>query len=660
MRVRSRRRGVRLQMAVVGVVVALVGASAPASSLPSAPAAAPGDLVIDGHGWGHRRGLGQYGALGYAIDHGWSTTQILNHFYGGTTAGSVDPATTMTVRVVAQDNRSLAVQVDAGNLVTFVPGGSPTAAKSRAVRIEPVTGGFRVSDAATCAGPWTVRSGTVAGSELRVRSAIIGSTSFSFGTAGDVPITGDWNGDGTDTVGVWRSGKVYLRNSKGGGPAEVSFGFGTAGDVPITGDWNGDGIDTIGVRRGRNVYLRNSNTSGPGQVGFAYGLATDKVVVGDWDGNRTDTVGIRRGASWYLRNSNTSGPAQVGFAYGLASDVPVVGNWDGVGADGVGVRRSTTYHLRNGLSSGPATTSFTSLGVGSPLAGHWKGAAADWVGRFNGGAWELAGAANGAGGITIPGANDLALDRSLQLCYAAATGIWSSSPTTTRYYRGELRAVKDGVMRTVNAVGLDSYLRGVVPRESPAFWGTLDCASGALDCGRRALEAQAVAARSYSMGEVRLPYAKTCDTTSCQVYLGRAHRTSGGAPVVDEAVQTDAAIAATGGQVRRTSTGAIARTEFSSSTGGWTAGGTYPSVVDAGDDTASNPNHSWTATITSAQLQVRYGMGVLQSATVTSRSAVDGRAVTGVRFVFANGTVNLTGEQLRTGWNLKSTWFSFR
>ena len=84
-------------------------------------------------------------------------------------------------------------------------------------------------------------------------------------------------------------------------------------------------------------------------------------------------------------------------------------------------------------------------------------------------------------------------------------------------------------------------------------------------------------------------------------------------------------------------------------------------MVDAGDDTASNPNHSWTTTITSTQLQVRYGFGVLQSATITSRSTLDGgRAVTGVRFVFANGTVNLTGDQMRTAWNLRSTWFSFR
>jgi hypothetical protein len=76
-------------------------------------------------------------------------------------------------------------------------------------------------------------------------------------------------------------------------------------------------------------------------------------------------------------------------------------------------------------------------------------------------------------------------------------------------YRGVLRFLYgDGALRTVNVVNLEQYLRGVVPRESPASWPAA------------ALEAQAVAARSYSLAENRNWYAKTCDTTSCQVYGG--------------------------------------------------------------------------------------------------------------------------------------------
>ena len=70
-------------------------------------------------------------------------------------------------------------------------------------------------------------------------------------------------------------------------------------------------------------------------------------------------------------------------------------------------------------------------------------------------------------------------------------------------------------VRTVNTVYMQDYLRGVVPRESPASWG-----SDAGGAGLNALMAQAVAARSYAWAEDRAAYAKTCDTTACQVYGG--------------------------------------------------------------------------------------------------------------------------------------------
>ena len=96
---------------------------------------------------------------------------------------------------------------------------------------------------------------------------------------------------------------------------------------------------------------------------------------------------------------------------------------------------------------------------------------------------------------------------------------------------------------------MEDYLRGVVPRESPASWG--DAAGGA---GINALRAQAVAARSYAQAENRYPYAKTCDTTTCQVYGGaglngaasRTHAPTGRSPTPPAQVMT------LGGQVART------------------------------------------------------------------------------------------------------------
>ena len=167
-------------------------------------------------------------------------------------------------------------------------------------------------------GTWYLRNSNSSGAASAV---------FSFGRAGDTPIVGDWNGDGRDTVGIWRQGDVHLRNANSAGAAHVAFGYGQLGDVPLAGDWDGDGVDTLGVRRGAFFLLRNANSTGGPSTTFSYGLATDTPVAGDWDGNRTDTVGVRRGNAFYLRNSNTAGSANVSFGYGTASDKVVVGAW---------------------------------------------------------------------------------------------------------------------------------------------------------------------------------------------------------------------------------------------------------------------------------------------------------------------------------------------
>ena len=156
--------------------------------------------------------------------------------------------------------------------------------------------------------------------------------SFAFGQPGDQPIAGDWNGDGKDTIGVYRpsTGQFLLRNSNSAGLAEKSFYLGNVGDVGIAGDWNGDGTDTVGVFRPSNgvIFLKNSNTSGFADITLNYGLAGDKPVVGDWDNNRTTTIGIYRNGRFYLRNSNTNGFANIILDLGIPGDMPIAGDWD--------------------------------------------------------------------------------------------------------------------------------------------------------------------------------------------------------------------------------------------------------------------------------------------------------------------------------------------
>ncbi len=224
-------------------------------------------------------------------------------------------------------------------------------------------------------------------------------------------------------------------------------------------------------------------------------------------------------------------------------------------------------------------------------------------------------------------------------------GVCGSSYRT--WYDGEIWSHRTSSgQRTVNVVTIEQYLRGVVPNEMPASWPAA------------ALESQAVAARSYALaGDSRWgSHADTCDNTYCQVYDGRVK----GSRVATHP-NTDAAIAATAGQVRLTSSGRIARTEFSSSTGGHTTGPSFTPVEDLGDATSANPNSSWSVTVGLTGLATRYGLGPVRSIEVTERDGNGrfGGGATEVTIVFRDGTRTMTGNAVRIYFGLKSDLFDF-
>ncbi len=201
---------------------------------------------------------------------------------------------------------------------------------------------------------------------------------INYGIPGDKPITGDWNGDGVDTIGVYRNGVFYLRNSNSVGIADIYFAFGSPGDQPIAGDWDGNGTDTIGVYRSSNFtfYLRNSNTTGTPDLSFSLGIPGDVGIAGDWNGDGKDTTGVFRPSNGviFLKNLNTTGTADVALNYGIPGDKPVTGDWNNDGKDTIGVYRNGVFYLRNSNTVGIADLYFA-LGIPGdlPIAGNWDG-----------------------------------------------------------------------------------------------------------------------------------------------------------------------------------------------------------------------------------------------------------------------------------------------
>ena len=238
------------------------------------------------------------------------------------------------------------------------------------------------------------------------------------------------------------------------------------------------------------------------------------------------------------------------------------------------------------------------------------------------------------------------------------------------HYRGRIQLTADnaGARRVVNDVAVESYLRGVVPREVSTSWG--NAGGGA---GINALRAQAVAARSYALAQNRYTFAATCDSQTCQVYGGAARRPSATASTAGggvcesgndtfECANTNRAIAETAGRVRRSSSGAIVSTEFSASNGPRTAGGTFPAINDPFDDVPQNPNHRWTRIIDGDVIAAAYGLGTLTSATSEPDPATPFVGVwdNRVRLTGTGGTVVVSDLNLRSAYGLPSHGFTVR
>ena len=223
------------------------------------------------------------------------------------------------------------------------------------------------------------------------------------------------------------------------------------------------------------------------------------------------------------------------------------------------------------------------------------------------------------------------------------------TPGGTRTYRGRLRSASPRPGRaardTVNVLSLESYLRGVVPLEIPALWSP------------QAVAAQAVAARTYAAAERSHPNAshyQICDTTQCQVYGG----------FDAEHPAATAAVRATAKQVL-TFDGRPAFTQFSASSGGWTAAGSAPYLVaqeDPYDGWEGNKVHTWTVDLPDTAIEKHWpDLGDLTRIEVLSRDGNGewGGRVQDLALTFTGGTVTTSGDTLRTYLGLRSTWFTF-
>jgi len=163
------------------------------------------------------------------------------------------------------------------------------------------------------------------------------SFAYSDASSSWLPTIGDWNGNGSDSVGVYRVTDgiwVLTNNNSSVAPSYPAFAFGGGpGVVPLAGDWDGDGVDSVGVFNfNTSRWILSNGIVGYAAVNFdfVYGAAGSYPIPGDWDGDGIDTPGLYNPVTgqWLLRNTNTTGAADIAFVYGQGSGlVGRAGQW---------------------------------------------------------------------------------------------------------------------------------------------------------------------------------------------------------------------------------------------------------------------------------------------------------------------------------------------
>jgi len=232
--------------------------------------------------------------------------------------------------------------------------------------------------------------------------------------------SGDYNGDGTSDIGVFRpaTGLWSIRS------VGTSW-FGQLGDIPASGDYNGDGTADLVIFRGSSALWAIS-----GVTRVYFGGSSDTTIPGDYDGDGICDIGIYRSSSglWAIRGVTR-------LYFGASGDYPIPGDYDGDGFCDVAIFRPVSgLWAVNGV-----TRVYFGVSDDLPVPRDYDGDGSSDIGivRFSSGLWAIRGVSRfyfgTAGDYPVP-ADYTGDGIDYPGIFRSSSGLWAIKEVTRVYH----------------------------------------------------------------------------------------------------------------------------------------------------------------------------------------------------------------------------------